>query len=124
MPWTEITRKQYARRGGRYASDATDAEWALIAPFIPPARLMGRPRSTDMRAVFDAILYIAATGCQWAMLPTDFPPRSTVQRYFYAWRDDGLFVRISNVLVMRARDGGPRGQPDGGRDRQPEREGH
>ena len=83
MAWTEITRLHYERTHGRYASDATDAEWALIAPFMPERRRIGRPRTTDLRDVFDAILYIASTGCQWRMLPNDFPPVSTVRRYFY-----------------------------------------
>ena len=74
MPWTEITRPDYDRRGQRYASDTTDEEWALVAPFMPPASKVGRPRRTDMRVVWDAIQYMAATGCQWAMLPKDFPP--------------------------------------------------
>ena len=80
----------------------TDREWGLLAPFMPPPRALGRPRETDLREVTNAILYLVSTGCQWRLLPKDFPPVSTVQRYFYAWRDDGLFVRISNTLVMRA----------------------
>ena len=86
MAWTEFTRRRYERSGGRYASDASDAEWALIAPFMPAPRRIGRPRTTDLRDVFDAILYIATTGCQWRMLPNDFPAVSTVRRYFYDWR--------------------------------------
>src|SRR5215217_8437792 len=80
VPWTEITRPHYVRRGGRYASDSTDAEWALVAGFLPPPKRIGRPRTTELRDVLDAILYMAASGCQWAMLPNDFPPPSTVQR--------------------------------------------
>lgn len=102
--WTEITRCDYERRGGRYASDMTDREWALIAPFMPPRKTTGRPRTTDLRDVLDAILYMAATGCQWAMLPNDFPPPSTVQRYFYDWRDTGLLRTINHHLVVAARD--------------------
>ncbi len=60
----------------------TDQEWALIAPFMPPRKRTGRPRTTDLGAVVDAILYLASTGCQWALLPNDFPPCSTVKRYF------------------------------------------
>ena len=70
--WTEITRDQYERKRRRYASDATDKEWSLIAPLLPPAKLGGRPRTTKLRDVFDAILYMASTGCQWRMLPNDF----------------------------------------------------
>src|ERR1700722_6765107 len=67
--WTEITRPKYEREGQRYASDVTDAEWALIEPHMPAAKPLGRPRDTELRAVLDAILYIARTGCQWRMLP-------------------------------------------------------
>ncbi len=67
MAWTELTRRQHARAGGKYASDLTDAEWALIAPLMPPLKTTGRPRTTRLRDVFDAILYMATTGCQWWM---------------------------------------------------------
>ena len=86
MAWTETTRKIYARKASRYASDLTDREWELIGPHIPLPRRLGRPRKADLREVMNAILYIASTGCQWRMLPKDFPPCSTVQRYFYEWR--------------------------------------
>ena len=78
MPWTEITRPKYRRDGLKYASDTTDEEWALIAGFLPAPRRLGRPRGTDLRTVVNALLYILSTGCQWRMLPRDFPPRSTV----------------------------------------------
>jgi putative transposase len=81
-----------------------DREWALIAPLLPPARRGGRPRTTDLRAVTDAILYMASSGCQWRMLPKDFPPVSTVQGYFYAWRDSGLWQGINHLLVMSTRE--------------------
>lgn len=103
MAWTELTRRQHARVGSRYASDLTDAEWALIAPLMPPRKTTGRPRTTSLRAVFDAILYMATTGCQWRMLPNDFPPVSTVRGYFHAWRDDGLLDEMNRKLVEAAR---------------------
>jgi transposase len=81
----------------------TDAEWALLEPLMPAVRRVGRPRRTDLRDVFDAILYIATTGCQWRMLPNDFPPVSTVRGYFYAWRSDGLLEEINGKLVEAAR---------------------
>jgi transposase len=104
VPWTETTRPHYARRSRRYTSDTTDAEWALVAHFLPAPKRTGRPRTTELRDVLDAILYMAATGCQWAMLPKDFPPPSTVQRYFYDWRDSGLLQTINHHLVMAARE--------------------
>jgi transposase len=104
MPWDDTARRDHARRAPRYASDLTDREWALIAPLLPPPRLIGRPRSTDLREVVNAIFYMATTGCQWRMLPKDLPPPSTVQRYFYDWRDSGLWWTINNQLVMDARE--------------------
>jgi transposase len=104
MAWTETARRDYARRGRRYSSDLTDQEWAIIAPLLPPARSTGRPRTTDLRAVMDAVLYMAASGCQWCLLPGEFPPPSTVQRYFYDWRDSGLLAIINHHLVMTARE--------------------
>jgi transposase len=103
MPWTEITRPQYRRAGMRYSSDMTDDEWALIAPHLPPARRLGRPRTTDLRAVVDALLYLLTSGCQWRLLPKEFPPYSTVQRFFYGWREDGTWPRINHDLLQRAR---------------------
>ena len=104
MSWTEITRRHYARRTPRYASDMTDREWGLVQPFLPVPRRLGRPRTTDLREVLNALLYIASTGCQWRMLPKDFPPCSTVQRYFYEWRAMGLWTRINHHLVLEARE--------------------
>lgn len=103
MPWAETTRRDYQRDGLRYASDFTDAEWALIVRLLPHRRRLGRPRTTDLRRVVEAIFYVLSTGCQWRALPSDFPPRSTVQGYFYAWRDIGVWRRIVSKLVRRAR---------------------
>ena len=102
--WTEITRRKYERAVSRYASNLSDAEWALIEPLMPVRKPLGRPRETDLRAVLDAILYIARSGCQWRMLPKDFPPFTTVQGYFYEWRDTGLFERINFELLLQARE--------------------
>lgn len=102
--WTKITRRQYERAGLRYASDLTDAEWTLIEPYLPSPRRLGRPRTTVMREVVNAILYVLRVGCPWRMLARDFPPRATVQRYFYAWRDDGTWHRINHHLLMAARE--------------------
>ena len=102
--WTETTRRQYRRDGLRYASDVTDGEWGLIEAALPPAKKMGRPRTTELRAVVNALLYMLTTGCQWRQLPKEFPPFSTVQRFFYRWRDDGLWQRINHDLLMRVRE--------------------
>lgn len=104
MPWTDTARVEHRREAVRYPSDLTCREWALIAPLLPAAKRGGRPRTTDLRAVADAILYIASSGCQWRMLPKDFPPVSTVQGYFYAWRDSGLWQGINHLLIMSTRE--------------------
>lgn len=102
MAWTEITRSQYRRDQLRYASDVTDIEWAVIAPLMSGSRL-GRPRRHDRRQILNAIFFVLATGCQWRALPKDCPPRSTVQSYFYRWRDDGTWRWINASLVERVR---------------------
>jgi transposase len=104
MAWTEITRAQYRRDGLRYASDTTDPEWTVIEPYLPPAAACGRPRAHDLRDVVNAIFYVAQSGCQWRMLPKEFPPMSSVQRYFYAWRNSGLWQTINHVLLMAVRE--------------------
>jgi len=103
MPWTEITRLQYRRDGLRFASDTTDGEWMFLESLMPEPAGIGRPRTTNLRALVNAILYVLATGCQWRALPKDFPPRSTVQGYFYRWRDDGTWHCINRSLVRLAR---------------------
>ena len=104
MPWTDTARAQHSRATGRYPSDMTDREWALVAPLLPGPKPGGRPRTVDLREVMNAILYLASSGCQWRALPKDFPPMTTVQGYFYAWRDMGLFGAINRVLVVGARE--------------------
>ena len=102
--WTDTTREKYERDGGRYASDLSDGEWRLIEPFLPAPARQGRPRKTALREVMNALLYMASSGCQWRLLPREFPPYSTVQGYFYRWRDDGLWATINHHLVMAARE--------------------
>src|SRR4051794_37189805 len=75
--WTQENRPRYDRSRLRYPSDMTDEEWAVIAPLIPPAKKGGNKRTVDVRAVVNGVMYILSTGCQWAALPKDLPPRST-----------------------------------------------
>lgn len=103
MAWTEITRPKYDRKGLRYTSDMTDSEWKSIEPHLPKPRKLGRPRQVDLRAVVEAIFYVATTGCQWANLPKDFPAKSTVQGYFYQWRDDGTWETLNHLLLLVCR---------------------
>jgi putative transposase len=85
-----------------YPSDITDAQWVLIKPHLPvyPG---GRPRKTDLRDVVDAVFYILRTGCQWRYLPKDFPPKSTVWRYFDEWRHNGTLDTIHDLLRTKVR---------------------
>jgi transposase len=101
MAWTEITREKYRRDGLRYASDTTDDEWSMVATELPPAPKRGRPRTTPLRAVVDAIFYLAQSGCQWRLLPKEFPPYTTVQRYFYSWRAGGVWLRLNHLFLLR-----------------------
>lgn len=94
-----------------YPSDLTDAQWALLQPRLPAARPGGRPRGTDLRHVVDAILYVLRTGCQWRYLPRDFPPKSTVWRYFDAWRKDGTLDAIHDALRRKVRAKQKPGRP-------------
>jgi transposase len=102
--WTETTRPQYRREDLRYASDMTDAEWALIAPHLPAAKRLGRPRCVALRAVVEALLYLLRTATPWRLLPHDFPNRSTVQRYFYAWQAAGIWKTVNFLLLQQARE--------------------
>jgi transposase len=103
MAWTETTRVHYRRDGLRYASDMTDAEWALLRRLLPSPSRLGRPRTTDLRRIVEAVLYILSTGCQWRARAREFPPYSTGQGYLYSWRDTGRWQKIVTVLVRRAR---------------------
>lgn len=94
----------------RYPSDLTDEQWDLIKILIPDAKPGGRPREVDMREVINAILYINRSGCQWDMLPHDLLPKSTVYEYFSAWRDDGTWQHILDVLREGYRENHARSQ--------------
>lgn len=86
-----------------YPTDLTDAQWALLEPLVPPEKPGGRHREVDMREVVNAMLYVNRTGCQWDMLPHDFPPKSTVYEYFARWRNDGTWQRMLDQLRERVR---------------------
>ena len=102
--WTADHRRAADRRGLRYPSDLKDAEWALVAPLIPPARHGGRKRTVDVREVLNAIFYVLSTGCQWNALPSDLPPKSTVYDYLDLWEWDGTLERIHHELYVAVRE--------------------
>ena len=102
--WKPEHRQAADRRGLRYPSDLSDAEWDLVAPLIPPAKRGGRPRKVDMREVLNAIFYVLSTGCQWNALPSDLPPRSTVWDYLNLWEWNGTIERIHHELYVQSRE--------------------
>jgi transposase len=95
-----------------YASDLSDAEWAILAPLLKPATRRGRPRRHSVRIVIDAILYVLRGGIAWRLLPRDFPPWRTVYDQFRRWRRNGVWKRVNDVLRGRARSlAGRKSQP-------------
>ena len=103
MGWTETARRKQDRSGLRYTSGCTDEEWAVIRPLFRQTSRVGRPRRHKARTLWNAIQYIATTGCQRAQLPKDFPPSTPVQYYFYRMRDNGLLDAINTVLIAWVR---------------------
>ena len=102
--WTTKNRARYNRDTLRYPSDVTEEEWAVIAPLIPPARRGGRKRSVNIREVFNGVLYLLSTGCQWRAIPKDLPPRSTLFHYLTGWEADGTLRRIHRELYGQCRE--------------------
>ena len=118
--WTDSARAKYARPAKRYATDLTDAEFALVAPHLPAPSRLGRPRKTDLREVLDAIFYLLRTGCPWRLLPKEFPPKSTVFGYFRRWWQDGTLLGLYYAPAgPGAASGRPRGPADRRHRRQP-----
>ena len=102
--WNDETRRQHDRKGLRYTHDLTDAEWAELAPLIPPAKTGGNKRTVNIREIVNGIMYITGTGCQWSDIPKDLPPKSTIHDYLDRWNDDGTFEHIHHILYMRCRE--------------------
>src|SRR5450432_3280878 len=86
-----------------YATDLTDAQWELIGPFVLPETGGGRPRTTDVREVVNAIFYVLRSGCAWHLLPHDFPPSGTVYDYFRRWQRDGTWELIHQTFRDQVR---------------------
>jgi putative transposase len=91
----------------RYDTDLTDAQFALLEPLLPRPKRTGRPPA-NLRQVLNAILYLVRTGCQWRMLPKDFPPWSTVHTWYRRWRTAGTWERLHEALRQQARRQGGR----------------
>ena len=86
-----------------YDSDLSDAEWAILKPLLPAAKPRGRPRTTELRAVVNALFYLLRTGSAWRLLPHEYPPWQTVYGYFRHWRETGLWEAIHRRLYRRVR---------------------
>ena len=97
----------FEQRAKRYPTDLTDEEWRFIQPFLSPAPKRERKPTTDLRAVLDALRYLARTGGGWRMLPNDFPPWQTVYWWFRRLVRKLLFLTLHDVTLMldRARVG-------------------
>jgi transposase len=102
--WTTATRAQHRRDAPRFASDLTDAEWAIVEPLLPPVCGIGRRPRWPRREIVNAIFYVLRSGAQWRMLPPCFPPRQTVYGWFAAWRNAGIWQQINHHLVVLDRE--------------------
>lgn len=86
-----------------YPTDLTDAQWRVLEPLLPPAKPGGRPRTTDMRELLNAIFYHLRTGGTWRMLPHDLLPWGTVHYYYRRWRRDGSWQQMHDALYGAVR---------------------
>ena len=87
-----------------YPTDVTDEQWKLVEPLLPHAKPGGRPRKTDLREILNALFYLVRSGCQWRMLPHEFPPWRTCYNYYRAWIDDGIWDLMAATLRMEVRE--------------------
>ncbi len=92
-------------RTAHYPTDMSDVEWALIRPGLETQAPTGAPRTVCLRCVVNALFYVNRTGCQWDMLPRDFPPFSTVYWYFKKWSKDGTWKQLNDDLRRKVRLG-------------------
>jgi putative transposase len=86
-----------------YPSDLRDNEWALVKGYFEQGRAFGRPLERDRREIVNAIFYVTKSGCQWRMLPSDFPPWQTVYYYFHRWCTEGIWEKVLDVLNKKDR---------------------
>ncbi|MER6378360.1 IS5 family transposase, partial [Streptomyces mirabilis] len=92
-----------------YKTDVSDEQWALVEPVIAAWKaahpsVSGHQGRYAMREIVNALLYQGRTGCQWELLPHDFPPAGAVKYYFYIWRDDGIDQTIHDLLRWQVRE--------------------
>jgi putative transposase len=97
-----------------YQTDLTDEQWAVLEPLLLAFENRVRPgpeRTVDLREVVNTLRYLNRTGCQWALLPHDLLPKSTVYDYFAKWRDQGVWQQIVAVLRSQVRQSTPQAPP-------------
>jgi putative transposase len=87
----------------RYPTYLSDAEWNYLEPHMPTPKGFGRPRVHDLSEILNAVFYLLKSGCQWRLLPHDFPRWPTVYHYFRTWRIDGTWERINRAIRERLR---------------------
>src|SRR3990172_109638 len=87
-----------------YPTDLSDAEWKVLEPFVPAVKAGGRPAEHTRREIVNAILYVLRSGCQWRMLPHEFPPWGTIYTYLRNWRREGTWQRIHTALHEQLRE--------------------
>ncbi|WP_132255330.1 IS5 family transposase [Methylobacterium segetis] len=102
--WTPAARAELSRESLPYATCLRDAEWGIGAPLLPTPASTGRPWRWPLRSILDGILYVLRTGCAWRHLPLDFPPWSTVHRWFLRLSQEGLFERLAHALTIADRE--------------------
>jgi putative transposase len=86
-----------------YPTDLSDEQWKLLETMLPPAEQFGRRRTVDLREIFNALCYLNRAGCQWRMLPAEFPPWQTVYYYFRKWREAEWFIVLNDALRREVR---------------------
>ena len=98
--WTSENRALVGDFGSGQA--LSDDQFRLLEPFIPPAKPVGRPRTTDMRLMLDGLFYVVRTGCQWRHVPPPpaFPPWQTIYGYFRSFLNAGVWETMRHYLVM------------------------
>ena len=104
MLWNETTKTQYTRPRDRFECDVMGEEWTLVEQCLPPSVERGRPRTPDLREVFNAIQHMLDTGCQWRSTPHCFSPSATIQNYFNARNRNGFIARMMDTLRVCDRE--------------------
>jgi putative transposase len=90
----------------RYPSDLSNEEWEILQPIFDELEpyTTGRPRTTDLREILNAIFYLNKTGCPWRYLPKDFPSYKVVNYHYNKWTDNRMLEKVNAVLRQHLRE--------------------